>query len=90
MNDIKPNTVTNLCCLVTGDRFYCCRDRAKKIWELRYHTIVKVRGVYKKMSRCRNDQGETKNFDANRMVRFLRRQLVINKQTEFNIEKYFA
>jgi hypothetical protein len=34
MNDIKPNTITHICCLVTGDRFYCWSDEKKEVWEL--------------------------------------------------------
>jgi hypothetical protein len=92
MIDLKPNTVTNLCCLVTGDRFYFCRDKSKQVWELRCHTEIRVRGQIKKVSHCRNSGGgNVRLFDSNRIVRFLRRQLVVrNGPAEFNIEKYFA
>jgi hypothetical protein len=91
MNDIKPNTITHICCLVTGDRFYCWSDEKKEVWELRFHTMVKVRGGIKKLSQCKNDHGEKIRFDANRVVMFLRRTKKPRVEfVEFNIDKYFA
>ena len=69
----KANTVTHLCCLVTGDRFYCCSDTKKEVWELRFHTQIMFGNQFKKYSECRNDKGERIRFDANRVVTFLRR-----------------
>jgi len=87
----KANDVLHICQLITGDRFFCKSDNSKEVWELRFHTLIRVRGEFKKLSQCRNDTGEVKRYDANRVVIFLRRTkpLVRNKKV-FSIERYFA
>lgn len=87
----KQNEITHICCLVTGDRFYCKSDPKKEVWELRFHTMIKVRGEFKKYSQCRNDKGEVVRFDANRVIIFLRRtKPVIKRVREFSIDDFFA
>jgi hypothetical protein len=91
MRQPKVNEVTHICCLITGDRFYCCSDDRKEVWELRFHTLIKTKNGMKKYSQCRNDRGERYRFDANRMVVFLRRtKHPVKRNNEFSIDKYFA
>lgn len=92
MNEIKPGSITHLCCLITGDRFYCWSDKTKKVWELRMHSMIRVRGQFIKLSHCKDDHGNKIRFDANRVVMFLRRTkpIIKRKPAEFNIDKYFA
>jgi hypothetical protein len=92
MREPKPNEVTHICCFITGDRFYFINDSKKEVWQLRYHTMIKVRTAFKKFSVCKNDSGNEQRFDANRVVVFLRRtqQPLKKREKEFLIEKYFA
>lgn len=91
MMELKANSITHLCCLITGDRFYCWSDNQKKVWELRFHTMTKINGIPKKFSQCTNDKGEKIRFDANRVVMFLRRtKPVLKREYVFCIDKYFA
>jgi hypothetical protein len=86
----KANSVTHICTLITGDRFYCCSDEKKEVWELRFHTMVKVNGQLKKFSQCRKDDGTTHRFDANRMIVFLRRTREVYKpRKDYSIDKFF-
>lgn len=77
----KRNDVTHICTLITGDRFYIKSDRKKTVYELRMHTMMKVKGQVKKISVCKNDHGETFRFDANRVVVFLIRTAPTRKRT---------
>ena len=87
----KPNSITHLSCLITGDRFYCWSDSTKIVWELRFHTSIKIKGEFMKLSQCVNDKGERYRFNANRVVMFLRRtKPVVKRVREYSIEKYFA
>jgi hypothetical protein len=91
MRDIKPNSITHLCCMTTGDRFYCWSDKTKKVYTLKMHTMIMIRGQFKKFSVCVDDKGKQIRFDANRVVMFLRRTKPVRKRNyEFNIDKYFA
>lgn len=88
----KRKAATHICCLKTGDRFYLKDDKKKQVWELRYHTTIKIRGQPKKLSVCRDDKQEIKRFDANRVVMFLRRTIpdIPKRPKEFLIDRYFA
>lgn len=91
MRDIKPKTITHLCCLITGDRFYCWSDTKKIVWQLKMHTSILINGVYKKFSLCINDAGQKHRFDANRVVMFLTRtKPIVRRKKEFLIDRYFA
>lgn len=87
----KQNEVYHLCQLMTGDRFYCKSDEKKTVFELRFHTMIKVKSQYKKFSQCKNDLGDKIRFDANRIVIFLRRTRKIHRRIrEYSIDQYFA
>ena len=91
MIEPQPNSITHLCCLITGDRFYFWNDKSKKVWELKWHTQIKIRGKFVKLSVCTDDTGNSQRFDANRVIMFLRRtKPVIKRKRYFSIEKYFA
>lgn len=91
IRELKQNEITHLCCLITGDRFYCWSDKTKKVWELKMHTKIKIRGEFKKFSVCVDDKGQRIRFDANRVVMFLRRtKPVVKRKSSFCIEKFFA
>ena len=84
---MKPKTVTHICCLKTGDRFYFINDPKRIAWELRLHTVIKIKGRDKKLSVCRTDANEKGRFDANRVIVFLR-STVIHKRRELSEEDY--
>lgn len=84
---MKAKTVTHICCLKTGDRFYFINDPKKTVWELRLHTMIKFRGRDKKLSVCKTDTDERQRFDANRVVIYLR-STVFKKRRELNDEEY--
>jgi hypothetical protein len=91
--DIKPKTITHICCLITGDRFYCNNDKKKIIWELRFHTLVKFRNEMVKLSICKNGN-TTKRFNANRVVVFMRstnaqRQSGYKKIHDQSLDRFF-
>jgi hypothetical protein len=91
IRDIKPNSITHLSCLITGDRFYCWSDERKEVWELRYHTMVRFRGQQVKLSQCVNDNGDKKRFDFNRVVIFLRRTKIFESKRVYDpLDKFFA
>lgn len=91
LREPKANEIMHLCQLITGDRFFCKSDKSKTVFELRFHTLLKVRNEYKKFSQCRNDKGEVQRFDANRVVIFLRRtKPIVKRVREFSIDDYFA
>jgi hypothetical protein len=91
MMEPKVNTITHITCLITGDRFYCWSDPKKEVWELRFHTLIKLSGKYKKLSQCKNDKGEVTRFDSNRVIMFLRRTKPKRpKVFGFDLNKYFA
>lgn len=66
----KQNDVLHLCQLITGDRFYLKSDQKKKVWELRFHTMQRIRGEFVKLSQCKDDTGTIERFNANRVVSF--------------------
>lgn len=87
----KTNDITHLCCLITGDRFYFANDSTKQVWELRFHTKIKIRGEFRKLSQCKRDNGIKLKFDANRVVIFLRRtKPIVTRKREFLIDNFFA
>lgn len=87
----KRGDVVHLCQLITGDRFYCKSDVDKKVWELRFHSMVKTKQGMKKLSQCKDLKNGVERFDANRVVVFLRRtKPIINRVREFSIDQYFA
>lgn len=91
LKEPKQNDVLHICQLITGDRFFCISDEKKVVWELRFHTMIKIRGEFKKLSQCRNEKGEVKRFDANRVIVFLRRtKPVVKREKDFSIDRYFA
>jgi hypothetical protein len=91
LKEPKQNDVLHLCQLVTGDRFYCKSDDKNIVYELRYHTLVRMKSDYKKFSVCKNDKGEKIRFDANRIIIFLRRtKPLVKRVREFSIDDYFA
>lgn len=91
IKEIKPNTITHLCCLITGDRFYCWSDTKKEVWQLKLHTMRKFNGAMKKYSVCYNDKGDKKWFDANRVIMFLRRTAVPKPKRFYDIiDNFFA
>jgi len=91
MIEPKPTAIVHLCQLITGDRFYLKSDNKKVVWELRFHTQIKLRGTMKKLSQCKNDLGGVDRFDANRVAVFMRRtKPVIKRKREFSIDRYFA
>jgi len=92
---IKKGTVTHICCLITGDRFYFLKDPAKIVYQVRYHTIIQWRGRDVKLSMCSNDIGEKKRFNANRVVVFTRsinprRQPGYERKNDDSLLKYFT
>lgn len=91
IRELKPNELVHVCQMITGDRFYLKTDDKREVWELRFHTMVKVRGLMKKLSQCKNDDGDTRRFDANRLAVFLRRtKPPLKREKHFTIERYFA
>lgn len=91
MTEPAKNSITHLCCLITGDRFYCWTDQTKKVWQLRMHTSIMFKGEFKKFSHCVDDSGKSTRFDANRVVMFLRRtKPLVKRKKSFDIERYFA
>jgi hypothetical protein len=91
LKEPKPNEIVHLCQLITGDRFYLKSDNKKEVWELRFHTLIRIRSGFKKFSQCKSDSGEVVRHDANRIAIFLRRtKPVIKRVREFSIDKYFA
>jgi hypothetical protein len=69
---LKRLTVTHICCLITGDRFYLVNDKNKKVWELIFHTNIKFRNKQMKLSICKDDNSKKAKFNANRVVVFVR------------------
>lgn len=94
MNPTQPKekTVTHICCLKTGDRFYFINDTKKETWQLRYHTSIRIRGQFTKLSVCKNDTGDEWRYNANRVIMFLRRTIpdLPKREKEYSLDKYFA
>lgn len=86
LHPIKKGAVTHVCCLITGDRFYFIKDPTKTIYEVRYHTQIKWNGRDVKLSMCRNDDGDKKRFNGNRVVVFMR-SVNPRRQPGFTIKK---
>lgn len=69
---LKPNTITHLCCLITGDRFYFANDTTKQVWEIRFHTFITLHGQQIKLSQCKNDKQQVQRFNSNQVAIYLR------------------
>ncbi len=72
---MKEKNVTHICCLQIGDRFYCARDRKRKVWELTRRTFYFFNGDKKKAGMCKNDAGEERRIDGNTIIVFIRNSI---------------
>lgn len=69
---LQRRSIANLSSLECYHRFYFFNDRAKTVWEVREHILIRFNGGWKKLTICTNDKKEQKRFDSNRSVVFLR------------------
>jgi hypothetical protein len=68
-----PSNIKHLRQLKANDRFCFVRElRSRKVWQVVEFVVVTINEEQKLYAKCINDKLETKRFDGNRTVMFLR------------------